>query len=88
MVPLSTYEPNCCCPFNNPEAVGYVMVSSLPVGTTAMSFGVFFAAAVIELANREVGCGYLYADDIEDDDEIPTCKGTYGGLRPAAICRL
>ena len=39
---VDEYSPNCCCPFDNPEAVGYVMSGSLPVGVVIMG-NVFFS---------------------------------------------
>ena len=76
---VDAYRSNCCCPFTNPESAGYVLSSSLPVGVIVMG-NVFFSVAILELANREVGCDYLYADDVDDDDP-PKCKGKYRGVR-------
>ena len=70
---IDTYEPWCCCPFSDPEAVGYVAANSVPVGVVVMS-NIFIQAAILELANRDAGCGYRYAPDADDDP--PSCKGT------------
>ena len=51
---VDRYESNCCCPFSNPEAAGFVLIGALPVGVTIMS-NVFFSAAILELANRAAG---------------------------------
>jgi len=80
---VDTYEPNCCCPFTNPEGVGYVLAQALPVGTVTMA-GVFFSAAVLELASIAAGCGSLQADDGGDDGN-DDCKGRVHGLRPANV---
>ena len=79
---MDEYKSNACCPFDNPEAAGYVLASSLPVGVVVMG-NVFFSVAFLELAERDVGCGYLYADDVDDDP--PECKEKYRGIRPANI---
>lgn len=81
---VSEYRPNFLCPFDNPEAAGYVLAGSLPIGVVIMG-NVFFSAAILEMASRAAGCGYLYDTDVDDDDDVEPCKGTVMGLRPANI---
>jgi len=77
---VDQYEPNCCCPFGNPEAVGYVFAGSVFAGVATMA-NIFFSAAVLELATVEAGCASLQADDDVDDD----CHGRVYGLKPANV---
>ena len=75
----------CCCPFTDPEAVGYVL-HSVTSGFIIMS-NIFFQAAVLELAERDAGCGWRYRleDDPDYTDDPDDCKGTTHGMRPANI---
>mmetsp|Transcript_16208 Transcript_16208/g.21007 ORF Transcript_16208/g.21007 Transcript_16208/m.21007 type:complete len:548 (+) Transcript_16208:50-1693(+) len=79
---IDDYDPNCCCPFTNPETVGFVFVGSFSVGVTIMS-NLFISAALLELALKEAGCGYLFADDVDDDP--PSCKKKVYGMHPANL---
>ena len=78
---VKEYRPNCCCPFDTPEAAGVVLVMSLVTATAVMS-SVLLSAAVLELATREAGCGYIYNGD---DDAPPSCRGKVYGQRPANL---
>ena len=61
---IDTHAPTCCCPFTDPEAVGFSLAASSP-GAAVMA-GIFVSAALLELAAREAGCGaYFDADDDE-----------------------
>jgi hypothetical protein len=33
---IEHYKRNCCCPFDNPEAVGFIMVTSMVTATVVM----------------------------------------------------
>ena len=43
----------------------------------------FISAAILELAHKEAGCGYLFTDDVDDDP--PRCTGKVYGMHPANI---
>jgi MFS transporter, UMF1 family len=60
-------------PFENPESVGYILDSSMPTAGTIIS-GMYLSAALVELANREVGC------ETGDDDGIEDCEKLLWGL--------
>jgi len=77
---METYPADCCCPFGEPETVGYVKDNAV-LGMVIMS-NVFLAAAITSLALREAGCGYLNG---ADDDNPPECTGTVRGMRPTNI---
>ncbi len=78
---IDTYKPWCCCPYSDPETVGFVLSTAVPTGVVIMS-NVFIQVAILEFANRDAGCGYRI--DAEDDDP-PTCKGRSHGMRPANV---
>jgi len=85
-----SFKPTCCCPFSNPESVGYVL-ASLGNAAGVMS-NIFLSAAILEMANRDAGCGYLHDEDylnsLDDEQEATECKGRVYGQRPATIYLL
>ena len=46
---------------------------------------IFMQAAILELANRDAGCGYRYE---VDDDDPPPCDGTVYGMKPANVYNI
>jgi len=78
---METYPADCCCPFTNPETVGYVEDNAV-LGTVIMS-NIFLSAAITHLALEAAGCGYLNAEDLDDDPE--DCEGLVYGIRPTNV---